>query len=278
MKYKFYFYTDKEMPESAEVKLTTEYLKATLENRIVNEWVFCDGGKYQDKKPNGFKEFEKQLPVIVENVECKGKFIYFTVFNEKGYFYILHSLRMTGRWQDYEDDYCRWYIELNNDEIVWFRNPRSLATIEFTSKKSVLQKSLDNIGPDILTDQFTLNIWYDLLDKYKNKNITAFLMDQSIIGGIGNYIKAEALYYAKVSPLRKVCTLKDTEKSTLFEGIRIIPRIAYNKNGMSMKDYTDYKGENGDYKGELKIYSQPHAKKTKTSDGRMTHWDPKIQV
>jgi formamidopyrimidine-DNA glycosylase len=70
-----------------------------LENRIVNEWVFCDGGKYQDKKPNGFKEFEKQLPVIVENVECKGKFIYFTVFNEKGYFYILHSLRMTGRWK-----------------------------------------------------------------------------------------------------------------------------------------------------------------------------------
>ena len=33
-------------------------------------------------------------------------------------------------------------------------------TTEFTSKKSVLQKSLDNIGPDILTDKFTLNIWY----------------------------------------------------------------------------------------------------------------------
>ena len=42
------------MPESAEVKLTTEYLKDTLENRIINEWVFCDGSKYQDKKTNGF--------------------------------------------------------------------------------------------------------------------------------------------------------------------------------------------------------------------------------
>tara|TARA_Y100000389_G_scaffold85563_1_gene82299 strand:+ start:1855 stop:2655 length:801 start_codon:yes stop_codon:yes gene_type:complete len=266
------------MPESAEVKLTTEYLKDTLENRIINGWVFCDGSKYQDKKPNGFKEFEKQLPVIVENVECKGKFIYFTVFNEKGYFYILHSLRMTGRWQDYEDNYCRWYIDLNDNDPVWFRNPRSLATIEFTSKKSILQKALDNFGPDILTEQFNLDVWNDLLDKYKNKNITSFLMDQSIISGIGNYIKAEALYYAKVSPLRKVGSLKETEKSKLFEGIRIIPRIAYNKNGMSMKDYTNFKGEEGDYKGDLKIYSQPHAKKTKTSDGRMTHWDPKIQV
>ena len=177
------------MPESAEVKLTTEYLKDTLENRIINEWVFCDGSKYQDKKQTD------------------------SVFNEKGYFYILHSLRMTGRWQDYEDDYCRWYIDLNDNDPVWFRNPRSLATIEFTSKKSVLQKTLDNLGPDILTEQFNLDVWNDLLDKYKNKNITSFLMDQSIISGIGNYIKDEALYYAKVSPLRKVGSLKKKLKN-----------------------------------------------------------------
>ena len=56
-----------------------------------------------------------------------------------------------------------------------------------------------------------------MLEKYKNKNITAFLMDQSIIGVTENYIKAGALYYTKVSPLRKVCTLKDTDKSMFFE-------------------------------------------------------------
>jgi formamidopyrimidine-DNA glycosylase len=103
-------------------------------------------------------------------------------------------------------------------------------------------------------------------------------MSQNIISGIGNYIKAEALYYAKVSPLRKTGSLNDTEAEKLFEGIRIIPRVAYNKNGMSIRDYANSKGEKGTYVGDLKIYAQPHAKKTKTSDGRMTHWDPDVQI
>lgn len=47
---------------------------------------------------------------------------------------------------------------------------------------------------------------------------------------------------------------------------------------MSIKDYANLKGEKGTYAGDLKIYAQSHAKKTKTSDGRMTHWDPNVQV
>lgn len=266
------------MPESAEVKLTTEYLKSKLENKIITDWVFCEGGQYEEKEPKGFNEFEEHLPLIVENVQCKGKFIYFTVFNENGYFYILHSLRMTGRWQEQDDKYCRWYIELDGKENLWFRNPRCFATLEFTSKYSVLQKALDKLGPDILTNDFNLETWNRLRQKHNNKNITSFLMSQNIISGIGNYIKAEALYYAKVSPLRKTGSLSDAEADKLFEGIRIIPRVAYNKNGMSIRDYANSKGEKGTYVGDLKIYAQSHAKKTKTSDGRMTHWDPDVQI
>lgn len=90
------------MPESAEVKITTDYLKSKLENKVITDWVF-KSGQYEDTLPPGFAEFEDRMPLIVENVQCKGKFIYFTLFNEDGYFYIMHSLRMTGRWQDYED-------------------------------------------------------------------------------------------------------------------------------------------------------------------------------
>ena len=41
------------MPESAEVKLTTEYLKSKLENKIITNWVFTSG-QYEEKDPNGF--------------------------------------------------------------------------------------------------------------------------------------------------------------------------------------------------------------------------------
>ena len=48
------------MPESAEVKLITEYLKLNLENKIISNWNFING------------KYEQNLPLIVENVECKG--------------------------------------------------------------------------------------------------------------------------------------------------------------------------------------------------------------
>lgn len=265
------------MPESAEVKLTTDYLKSKLDNKIITAWTFTSG-QYEDTTPSGFEEFEKNLPVIVEDVQCKGKFIYITMFNEHGYFYILHSLRMTGRWQDYEDEYCRWNIELDDNETLWFRNPRCLATIEFTSKESVLQQMLDKLGPDILTDEFSLDAWKKMIITHKNKNITSFLMNQNILSGIGNYIKSEALYYSKISPHRKTGSLSINEQEKLYEGIRIIPRIAYNKNGLSIRDYANFDGTKGTYAEDLKIYGKSHAKKAKTSDGRTTYWDSNVQI
>lgn len=264
------------MQESAEVRLTTDYLKSKLENRIIVDWSFLRD-RYEKKNPIGFDEFTDNLPLIVENVQCKGKFIYFTLFNERGYFYILHSIQTNGRWQEYKDIHCIWNIELHNGESLWFRNTRCFDTLEFTSTLSVLQKAIEKLGPDILTDKFTRSIWLDILEKHKNKNITSFLMDQNIISGIGNYIKAEALYYAKISPLRKTGSLSESEADLLFEGIRIIPRISYNKNGLCVRDHVNNRVR-GTYDEDLKIYGKSHARRQKTSDGQITFWDPKVQI
>lgn len=265
------------MPESAEIKLTTDYLKIKLENKIINNLVFLSG-KYKDKTPKGFKEFKNNLPLIVENVQCKGKFIYFTLFNENGYIYIMHNIRMSGRWQEYEDDCCRWYIEISDGEYLWFRNPKCFSTVEFTSNYDELQQSINDLGPDILTDEFSLDKWKELVQKHQCKNITSFLMNQNIISGIGNYIKAEALYYAKISPFRKTGSLSEQEQEKLYEGIRIIPRISYNKGGLSIRDYANSEGSKGTYDEDIKIYGKPDADKIKTADGRITYWDSDVQV
>lgn len=265
------------MPEGPEVKLTTEYLSSVLENQIITRWVFLPG-QYIKTPPAGFEDFEVHLPMIIEDVKCKGKMIYFSCFNEFNQFFILHSMRMTGSWVDEEDEYCRWYIELDNGKKIWFRDPRCLATLHFTRNEDTLQGTLKKLGPDIFTEEFSLENWRRLLCDHKNKNITAFLMDQNIISGIGNYIKAEVLYSAKISPLRKVSSLTDAEAEKLYEAIRIIPRLSYMNKGLSIRDYRDNHGHRGYQEFHLKIYNKPHAKKIKTADGRTTHYDPDIQV
>jgi DNA-formamidopyrimidine glycosylase len=262
------------MPEGPEVKLTTEFLNKTLSNQIISKWIFVEG-KYKHNNPDGFEEFDKELPVLVEEVNCKGKFIYFKCFNEHKRFYILHSLRLTGNWRLNETKYSKWYIETNTDKKIWFEDSTSLGTLSFITDEKVLEEYLSKLGPDILTDDFTLKYFDETLNNHKNKNITSFLMDQSIISGCGNYLKAEVLYYAKISPLRKVSSLTIRERELLYEGLRIVSRCSYMNRGL---DLVFPNGNRGHHEFYLHIYGKKSANRTKTADGRITYWDEKIQV
>ena len=265
------------MPEGPECKLTVEYLNKVLKGRNILDWVFS-GGRYTEKYPKGFKKFHSSLPLKVLEVCCKGKFIYFILEDKKGEkHYILHSLMMTGRWQKDYDKYCKWFLELNNDQTIWFRDTRNFATLIFTKKIDILQEKINKLGPDILTKNFELPVFKELINKYPNRNITSFMMDQEVISGCGNYIKAEVLYYACISPLRKVCELTPREVELLYEGLIVIPRISYNYKGLSIRDYSDPNGKKGYYQEKLKVYGKKNFKRTKTPDGRITYWDPKKQ-
>jgi DNA-formamidopyrimidine glycosylase len=264
------------MPESAEVKLTTDFLDKVMTNKIITKLEFISG-QYLNSDPEGFDQFYEALPLMVEEISCKGKFIYMKCFNEFNRFYILHSMRLTGSWRNQQSSYSRWYVELENGKKVWFHDTRCLATLKFTTDEKELTDYLAKLGPDILTEEFSLPVWKKLVQQHRNKNITSFLMDQEIMAGIGNWLKAEILFCCKISPLRKVSSLSESECDRLFEAIRIIPRKAYMNKGLSTRDYTDPDGKKGFQEFHLHVYGKKHAKRTKTADGRITYWDDKVQ-
>lgn len=250
------------MTEGPEIKLITDYLNEKLENRALVDIHFCSG-QYEDSFPDGFENIEEFFPLLFEGVYCKGKLIYFTLFNENKRFYILQDILLNGYWDTEERIGKRWYFLLDNHEKLFFYDNSMLCTLKFIDNEEEIKEALSSIGPDIFSDEFTLSYWKGKIRENENKNITTFLMDQNIISGIGNYIKSEALYYAKVSPMRKVGSLTDLESEKLFEGIRIVSRFIYIV---------------GDIEANLQIYGKQHAKRTKTPDGRITHWDEKVQV
>ena len=265
------------MPESSECRLTAEFLNEYLQNTCITDWRFI-GGKYTDSNPEGFEEFVNELPLLVEGVYCKGKFIYFILFNDNGYFYIMHSLRITGCWQKKFDYYSSCRIDSYDKEPLWFRDSRGLATFRFTRDKDTLDGYINGLGPDILNpEEFTLPAWKEIINKHRKKNITSLMMCQNIVSGIGNYQKAESLYYAKISPLRKAATLSDEDIERLYQGIILVSRSSYNHGGMSMYDYADENGSRGSYDSELKIYGRKNVSRTKTADGRITYWDSEVQ-
>ena len=135
----------------------------------------------------------------------------------------------------------------------------------------------------MLSDPPTASQFIDRLRRKPHWNITKALMDQSIVSGIGNYIKAEVLYRAKVSPWMSVADLSDAQLTEIYEATCWVIKASYESRGVTLRDYVMPDGSTGDYQFNFLCYSQRTdplgnpIKKETTPDGRTTWWCPEIQ-
>ncbi|KAL6875147.1 hypothetical protein J3F83DRAFT_546955 [Trichoderma novae-zelandiae] len=89
-------------------------------------------------------------------------------------------------------------------------------------------------GPDPVVDADVFTEGY-LRDKMKNRHVPvkAFLLDQTMISGIGNWVADETLYQARLHPEQYSDTFSDAEIKRLHESIRYVCQLAVDKLGDS---------------------------------------------
>ncbi len=73
------------------------------------------------------------------------------------------------------------------------------------------------LGPDPMSDDFTLDVLTRILQAAGRAQIKGVLRDQSIIAGVGNAYSDEILHAAKLSPFKPASSLDDTDRQILFE-------------------------------------------------------------
>ena len=143
---------------------------------------------------------------------------------------------------------------------------------------------VNKLGPDLLDINTTKAIFIEKIKKHKNKNITKVLMNQGIISGIGNYIKSESLYKAKISPHNIINNIPDEKLNELFNNIREIMFNSYNIQSSNNKYYYNFQSGKGDFHKILNVYRKNYdfngniIFSEKTEDGRTTHWVKNIQL
>jgi formamidopyrimidine-DNA glycosylase len=108
-------------------------------------------------------------------------------------------------------------------------------------------------------------------------------MDQSLIAGVGNYIKSDSLWLARISPLRKVEELSDLELSNLNRSIKHIMRESFQSGGATIQTYKSFDGSEDGYTRKFLVYNQEKdpdgnvVTKETTEDKRSTFWVPEVQ-
>jgi formamidopyrimidine-DNA glycosylase len=289
------------MPEGVEVKISSELIKPLLVGKYVGKVYVGSSGRYASKDPDGLEDFNKSFRtmtdgmcivdplVVVNDVNTKGKFMYWSFDND---WYLFSTFGMTGQWSPVEGKHVclkfRMHDKDTKGEMTWmhFNDPRHFGTIKFVKGRQALLEKLNELGWDPLKEGMNetwINYVFGTCTR-QSKPIGELLMDQSIFAGVGNYIRAEALYLAKISPWRPANLMKKDEMLSLCQALVDVMNDSYNHQGATILTYKDAYGAEGKYSSCFKVYGQKTdplgnaIKKETTPEGRAIHWCPAIQV
>jgi formamidopyrimidine-DNA glycosylase len=195
------------MPEGPEIKYLSEICKKyLLDLYLVN---IVSNSKTIVKVPQKSK---------IKNISSKGKLL---IIECNDYYFHIHC-GLTG-WLTFQDPkYPRYEINfITSDEskmlTMYMDDSRRFSKLKILNEKQH-QKAINKLGIDIFDDKFTFDFFMEEIKK-TNKKIVAFIMEQNKFCGVGNYIKNEALYLAKIDPHRTCNDLDFNEIKILYDKI-----------------------------------------------------------
>lgn len=274
------------MPELPEVEYTARQLRASIIGATISEaFVFWDRAVGHPALPDFLAEIAGRR---IEGIRRRGKFLLIDLSGDlflsihrrmSGNFLLLApgwkidvSLRETDpiAWsikgptfqfpEDVDPSYslesrhCRACFVFADGRCLLFTDPRKFGRIELWLRDQE-EEALDGLGPEPLSDEFTLERFTEALVK-RRTSIKQVLLDQTVVAGIGNIYADEALFYAGIHPLRRTDSLTDGEIQLLHEGIISVLTLGIEHGGTSFSAYRGLWGEAGDNYNHVRVYQQ----------------------
>ena len=229
------------MPELPEVEtIKNELLPHIVGHRITGVTLLWEGIVRQPS----VEEFCSRLigQGITEIARC-GKYLILGLTSSE--VLIIH-LKMTGSLllkpaSAEPDKFTRAILHLDNETQLCFRDPRKLGVMWLVEDKNTI---VGKLGPEPLEADFTPQV---LLERLNNRTapIKALLCDQTFVAGIGNMYADEALFSAKIHPLRLGGSLSQDEIERLHSAIKQVLWAAIGNKGASVDTYLRPGGELG---------------------------------
>ncbi|ACL69245.1 bifunctional DNA-formamidopyrimidine glycosylase/DNA-(apurinic or apyrimidinic site) lyase [Halothermothrix orenii] len=273
------------MPELPEVETVVRGLKELIKGVKINKVIIRETKLLVYPDPDTFIDLVEGSRVI--DVLRRGKYILIKLDNNR---FLVFHLKMTGQLVVYErnnkyDKHTHFVFELEDGRDLRFNNMRKFGRVYLVTKGEFDKAgSLADLGPEPLSDEFTVDEFADIIKRRKG-NIKGLLLNQKFIAGLGNIYADEALFEAGISPERKADSLDDSEIERLYHAIRKVLKMGIKYGGTSMKDYVNARGRIGEFQNKLKVYRKTgeecvncgHEIQKKVIRGRSSHYCPGCQ-
>lgn len=276
------------MPELPEVETTKTSLTPLLEQRLTNVQVFQP--KLRWPMPD---DLDSLIDYTLQNVERRAKYLILTFVPKSGLLensqiktdnnpsqsqrqLIIH-LGMSGSLQQHpsgtdkrkHDHLVVTFDNANGIQSqLHYHDPRRFGAVLWY--KDYSSKLLDHLGPEPLSNEFTADYLYQLIQrsnsdettdkKTKKRPITraikSVIMEQQAVVGVGNIYATESLYLAAIHPATPAHELSYKQIVILVEHIKVILRRAIELGGSTLRDFTVASGQTGYFQQTLNVYGK----------------------
>lgn len=273
------------MPELPEVETVRRTLTPAIGARIAAVW---DSGKglHMKRKPPR-KKLEKLVGARIVAVRRHGK--YLLVDTDKPESLLVH-LGMTGRFcivkkGEPRRDHTHLVLDLGTRELR-FVDARRFGQLDVLDRGHEKQHpALAVLGPDALVDGVDPDTLVTLA-KQRRTTLKAFVLDQSVIAGVGNIYASEALWRAKLRPTKRSNKLTVAAAKLLADAITETITNALDNGGTTLSDFVaadGVEGTNADYLWVYDRAGQPCRRckakiKRAVHQGRATYYCPTCQT
>ena len=245
------------MPELPEVESVRRWLAPFLEGRRFERVEISDERLTRPFDPvTVARELEGER---VAAVDRRGK--YLIVRFESGRALLIH-LRMTGSLRLYDrgdgvpaDPYGRAVVRLDDGSDVAYRDVRRFGTWLLLEPGESEPYLATRVGDEPLDTLFTAARLGERLAG-RRTTLKAALLDQRTLAGMGNIYVDEALWRARLNPLRPAAGLDRNELRRLHRGIRAALEHGLARQGSTLRDYRLPDGSGGSMQSEFRVYGR----------------------
>jgi formamidopyrimidine-DNA glycosylase len=153
-------------------------------------------------------------------------------------------------------------FHLGDGTAVRYSDTRRFGLMDLVPAEKLESHALfKGLGIEPLSKSFTPE-WLAQKLKGKATSIKAALVDQRLIAGLGNIYDCEALFKARVSPLRLAGSLATKsgkpipKTAALVAAVKAVLEEAIKAGGSSLRDYKRADGSLGDFQHRFKVYGR----------------------
>ncbi len=240
------------MPELPEVETIRRRLAPHLEGRTLQALAIDDPRWCAPLAPAELRDAVEGR--AVQRLGRRGKYL---VWELEGGIALLVHLRMTGTLLlDPAPGalYRRVRFTLSDGHEVLFCDPRRFGTGQLLLGDEALSAffaarlGLEPLGPELSGERLRE------LARGRRAPIKAFLLDQRRIAGVGNIYADEALFRARIHPLRAAGSLRREQYAALATGIVGALAAGIDAGGATIDDFRDPGGARGSFQDEFLVH------------------------